>query len=67
MSRHDQFHNMILNGFELDMLDCSIEQDSKSKDFLGNLSFELWIYNAAAVGFWYHERFFGLWFNLTRS
>jgi len=58
-------HNMILNGVELDMRDYTMAWDSRNNGFFGNLLLELWIYNATASSFRYHERFVGLWFNMT--
>jgi hypothetical protein len=61
------FYSMTLNGADLDMRDYTIAWDSRNSGFLGNLFFELWIYDAATSGFRYHERSVGLWFNMTIS
>jgi uncharacterized membrane protein len=58
-------HNLILNDIELDMHAYTITWDSKNKGFFGNLFFELWIYNATTSNLRYHERFVGLWLNMT--
>jgi hypothetical protein len=60
-------YKMTLNGVELDMRNYTIAWDSKNNGFLGNLFFELWIYNATTSSFRYHERSVGLWFNMTIS
>jgi uncharacterized membrane protein len=62
-----KLYNMTFNGIEFDMRNYTIALDSKNKGFLGNLFFELWIYNATISSFRYHERFVGLWFNMTSS
>jgi hypothetical protein len=62
-----KFRNMTLNEISLDMSDYTIVWDSGNSGFLGNLFFELWIYDAATSGFRYHERYVGLWFNMTIS
>lgn len=62
-----EFQKMILNDVNLDVSNYTIAWDSKNNGFLGNLFFELWIYNAATSNFRYHERSVGLWFNMTGS
>ena len=61
------FYSMTLNDADLDMHNYTIAWDSDNSGFLGNLFFELWIYDAATSGFRYHERSVGLWFNMTTS
>ena len=39
--------------------------DSENKGFFYQLFFELWIYDKSISGFTYHERFVGLWLNIT--
>ena len=60
-------HSMTLNGVVLEMENCEIAWDQENNGFLGNLFFELWIYNATTNGFQYHERFVSLWLNMTGS
>jgi hypothetical protein len=60
-----EFSSLKLNGFRLDLGDSRVEWDSERGGFFGNLFFELWIFNAAANDFGYHERFTGLWLNMT--
>ena len=59
--------SMTLNGVVLEMENCEIAWDPENNGFLGNLFFELWIYNATTNGFQYHERFVSLWLNMTGS
>jgi hypothetical protein len=40
--------------------------DSESHGFLFQLFFELWLYDLASQGFQYHNRFVGVWLNMTR-
>ncbi len=60
-------HSMMLNGNSLEISNCTVTWDAERSGFFGNLFFELWIYNATADGFQYHERFVGLWLNMTGS
>ena len=62
-----EFQKMILNDVNLNVSNYTISWDSKNNGFLGNLFFELWVYNAATSSFRYHERSVGLWFNMTSS
>lgn len=39
--------------------------DSEYKGFFCQVFFELWIYDTAVSGFQYHNRFVGLWLNMT--
>lgn len=54
-----------LNNITLDMTEYTITWNSTRDGFYGSLFFELWIYNAAADVFQYHERFVGLWLNMA--
>jgi len=60
-----EFNNLALNDVVLDMKGYTINWDSEKMGFFGNLFFELWIYNADIGNFKYHERFVGLWLNMT--
>jgi uncharacterized membrane protein len=62
-----KFYNMTLNGVTLDMSNYTIVWDSKKKGFFGNLFFELWLYNMTSQSFQYHDRFVGIWLNVTAS
>lgn len=41
--------------------------DSENNGFYYELFFELWLYNATSHGFQYHNRFVGIWLNVTGS
>ena len=41
--------------------------DSENNGFYYQLFFELWLYDMASNGFKYHNRFVGLWLNMTGS
>jgi hypothetical protein len=41
--------------------------DDASKGFYCQLFFELWIYNATVSGFQFHNRWVGLWLNMSRQ
>jgi hypothetical protein len=60
-----EFYSLTLNGVLLDLANCTATWDSGRNEFMGNLFFEAWIYNATMGGFQYHERFVGLRFNMT--
>jgi uncharacterized membrane protein len=57
------FDNLTINGNVLDIKTSSIALNSENNEYLGNLFFELWIYNDSTSTFEYHERFTGLFFN----
>lgn len=59
------FNQMMFNGATLNLNGYSAAWDTNSSKFLGNLIFELWIYNDASGGFTYHERYNDLKFNMT--
>ena len=62
-----EFQKIILNDVKLNVSNYTVAWDSENNGFLGNLFFELWIYNATTSSFRYHERSVGLWFNMTSS
>jgi len=62
-----EFSSLNLNDFRLDITDYRVERDLNTGGFLGSLFFELWIYDATANDFGYHERSVGLWLNMTDS
>lgn len=41
--------------------------DSENNGFYYQLFFELWLYDVASHGFQYHDRFVGIWLNMTVS
>lgn len=59
-----RFNSLVLNGNMLDIHGYSIAFDNEKKGFLGNMFFELWIYDDSSGTFRYHERFTGLWLNM---
>ncbi|MGC9346393.1 MAG: DUF1616 domain-containing protein [Candidatus Bathyarchaeales archaeon] len=62
-----EFYNMRLNDVWLNMTGYTVSWDSEKNGFYGQLFFELWIYNGTIGSFQYHERFVGLWLNMTVS
>jgi hypothetical protein len=60
-----EFHSLTLNGVLLGLTDCTATWDSGRNEFMGNLFFEAWIYNATVGDFQYHERFVSLRLNMT--
>ena len=60
-----QVHDVALNNAQLNVGNFTSGWDSEKDGFYCNLLFEAWIYNAEASSFQYHERFVGLWLNMT--
>jgi uncharacterized membrane protein len=56
-----------LNDATLSLGNYTIAWNSTRKGFFGNLFFETWIYDKTINTFRYHERYIGLWLNLTTS
>ena len=56
--------NLVLDGLVLNV-DKVAAWDSATNGFYCQLFFELWLYNAAPSGFQYHNRFVGIWLNMT--
>jgi len=46
-------------------LDSSSNWDSERSGFYYQLFFELWLYNTTLQSFQYHDRFVGIWLNMT--
>jgi len=46
-------------------VDCSSTWDSENKGFYFQLFFELWVYNSERSTFEFHDRFVGIWLNMT--
>ena len=44
---------------------CSSARDSEYSEFYFQLFFELWLYNSAGSSFQFHDRFVGIWLNMT--
>jgi len=49
------------------VVNSSAKWDSEYKGFYYQLFFELWIYNVETAVFQYHDRYCGLWVNMTLS
>lgn len=62
---HIEFYNLTLNDVVLDMSNYTVAWDFENNGFFGNLFFELWLYNDN--DFEYHNRFVGIWLNMTGS
>jgi len=62
-----ELSSLKFNDITVDVTGFRAGWDSRNNGFLCNLFFELWIYDASASGFGYHERSVGLWFNMTTS
>ena len=48
-------------------VDASVSWDSENNGFFFQLFFELWRYDMELHGFRFHERFVGIWLNMTSS
>jgi uncharacterized membrane protein len=53
-----------VNGRAFDV-DCSSIWDSENGGFYFQLFFELWVYNSESSSFQFHDRFVGVWLNMT--
>jgi len=60
-----RFLDMTFNDNVLNLNGYTAVWDAERSGFFGNLFFELWIYNSTVGALQYHERFTGLWFNMT--
>lgn len=59
------FHSIMFSNIKVLVNEQSASWDPQRSGFFGNLLFELWIYNDTANSFQYHDRFTGLWLNMT--
>ena len=57
---------LVIDGYALDVDKVAV-WDEKSGGFYCQLFFELWLYDAAVSSFQYHNRFVGIWLNMTRN
>jgi hypothetical protein len=55
---------LVIDGRVL-RVDSSAVWDSEQKGFFYQLFFELWLYNVASESFEFHNRFVGIWLNMT--
>jgi len=46
-------------------VECSSTWDSENSGFYFQLFFELWVYNSERSSFQFHDRFVGVWLNMT--
>jgi uncharacterized membrane protein len=58
------FSSITLNGYTLDANLPSIAWDSQAKGYLGNLFFELWLFNSTTSAFQYNQRYVSLWLKM---
>ena len=58
--------NISINGIVFPV-NCSSTWDSDRNGFYYQMFFELWLYNITSSSFRYHNRFVGLWLNMTGS
>jgi len=58
--------NVSINGVAFPVNSFSM-WDSEHSGFYYQLFFELWLYDMASQGFQYHDRFVGIWLNVTAS
>lgn len=56
--------NISINGMTF-LVNCPSTWDYENKGFYYQLFFELWIYNSANSEFQFHNRFVGMWLNMT--
>jgi hypothetical protein len=63
-SRKATLDSIVVNGTKADMDNLSVEWDSDANAYLGNLFFELYLYDASLDSFVYHQRYVSLWVNL---
>lgn len=56
--------SVLVNGRAFEV-DCSSIWDSENSGFYFQLFFELWVYNSEKSSFQFHERFVGVWLNMT--
>jgi len=59
-------HRICINDVVFSV-DSSSNWDSENRGFYYQLFFELWLYNTTSQSFEYHNRFVGIWLNMTRS
>jgi uncharacterized membrane protein len=59
------FNELEFNGESLNLEGYSTTWDINRQAFMGNLFFELWIYNGTTGSFQYHQRYTSLLFNMT--
>jgi hypothetical protein len=61
------FGNLKLNDSTVNLQGLSSDLDPQTREFFGNLFFELWIYDVQTSSFVYHERYVDLKLNMTET
>jgi uncharacterized membrane protein len=56
---------IVVNGTSVDMDGMPLPWDSEANAFLGNIFFELYLYNDATGTYQYNQRYVSLWVNLS--
>jgi hypothetical protein len=62
--REAELNELVVNDNPVDANSVRVAWDSRNDAYLGNLFFELYLYNDEAGSFEYHERYVSLWVNL---
>jgi hypothetical protein len=62
---NSSFVNRLVIDDRVVWVNSSAIWDSENKGFYYQLFFELWLYNATIQGFEFHNRFVGIWLNMT--
>jgi hypothetical protein len=57
---------IVINNIAYDV-NKSVEWDAANNGYYCQIFLELWVYDVVSSGFQYHDRFVGLWLNLTAS
>ncbi|MGD6808898.1 MAG: DUF1616 domain-containing protein [Candidatus Bathyarchaeia archaeon] len=57
-------NSITINGTSVDMDNLPVAWDSEQDAYLGNVFFELYLYDDSAGGFVYNQRYVSLWVNL---
>jgi hypothetical protein len=61
------FDSLRFNDVTLSLKGYSSDWNPKTREYFGNLIFELWVYNSSVGSFQYHERYVDLKFNMTSN
>ena len=64
-SREATLDTIVVNGTKVDLDDLVVDWDSEAKAYLGNLFFELYLYDDSLGRFVYNQRYVSLWINLA--
>lgn len=62
-----RFYSLTLNSIKLAMTNYQTTWNQSTKEFYGNLFFELWLYNVTTSSFQFHGRYVNLRLNMTIS